>query len=190
MHTTPSQRLGQLLAIATAAALFAGCADQAPVGPNRKAAVPAQLATLPATETDGAIATLQRVTARYHDLNVATSPEEGFVLLHRCESRPGEGPVGLVYVHPGRLMDGVIDPEKPDALIYEPARNGDRPRLVGVEFAIPYALAPDQQPPKFLGATFQSEEEFGVFALHVWVWRHNPEGLFAETNPTVFCGDE
>jgi hypothetical protein len=29
-----------------------------------------------------------------------------------------------------------------------------------------------------------------VYALHVWVWRHNPEGLFAETNPRVSCGVE
>jgi hypothetical protein len=188
MNTTLTQLLKQSLAIAAAAALLA-CADEAPpasriYGPNK-----VQLATLPGTETDGAIATLQRVTARYHDLNVATSPEEGFVLLHPCEARPGEGPVGVVYFNPTRLLDGVIDPEKPDALIYEPARNGERPRLVGVEFAIPYALAPNQQPPTFLGATFQSEEEFGVFALHVWVWRNNPEGLFAETNPNVSCGE-
>ena len=47
-----------------------------------------------------------------------------------------------------------------------------------------------QTPPQFLGATFQSEDEFGVFALHAWVWRSNPEGLFAETNPRVSCGEE
>jgi len=27
-----------------------------------------------------------------------------------------------------------------------------------------------------------------VFALHTWVWRSNPEALFAETNPRVSCG--
>jgi len=26
-----------------------------------------------------------------------------------------------------------------------------------------------------------------VFGLHVWVWRHNPEGMFATTNPNVSC---
>jgi hypothetical protein len=61
---------------------------------------------------------------------------------------------------------------------------------VGVEFAIPYALWTRDLPPKFLGVPFQPEDEFGVFALHVWVWRNNPEGMFAESNPNVSCGVE
>jgi hypothetical protein len=81
----------------------------------------------------------------------------------------------------------VIDPDSPDALIYEPTRNGEF-RLVGVEFAVPKALWNDAELPTFLGVTFQSEDEFGVYALHAWVWRNNPKGLFAETNPRVSCG--
>jgi hypothetical protein len=131
------------------------------------------------------ITTLQRVTARYHNLSAAIDDE--FVLLHPCEARGDEGPVGTVYVNMARLMDGVIDPESPDALIYEPTRNGDL-RLVGVEFAVPQALWTGTELPQFLGASFQREDEFGVFALHAWVWRSNPEGLFAETNPRVSCG--
>ena len=30
----------------------------------------------------------------------------------------------------------------------------------------------------------------GVFGLHVWLWRNNPAGLFAESNPNVSCGAE
>lgn len=112
---------------------------------------------------------------------------DDFVLLHPCESRPGEGPVGIVYVNFARLLDGVIDPALPDALIYEPGDNG-QVKLVGVEFAIPYGMAP--QPPTFMGAQFQPEDEFGVYALHAWVWRENPEGMFAESNPRVSCGEE
>jgi hypothetical protein len=133
-----------------------------------------------------ALATLRRATARYHDLNAATA--DGFVFLHGCESRPDEGPVGMVYVHPGRL-DGVIDPELPEALIYEPRKNGQA-RLVGVELAIPYAAWTGARPPEFLGNIFEREDEFGVWGLHVWLWRHNPEGLFAESNPHVSCAAE
>jgi hypothetical protein len=183
MNTIALPSFGRSLIIVAAAALFAACSSDTAVAPNRTPASRAQLATLPGTDTDGAIATLQRVTARYHDINVAKNDQ--FVLLHPCEARGDEGPVGTVYVNVARLMDGVIDPESPDALIYEPRRNGDL-QLVGVEFAIPQAMA--GQPPKFLGATFQREDEFGVFALHAWVWRNNPEGLFAETNPRVSCG--
>jgi hypothetical protein len=90
-----------------------------------------------------------------------------------------------------RLLDGKIDARSPDALIYEPgSKRNKRPKLVGVEFALPYALWTKERPPRFLGHTFQREDEFGVFALHVWVWRHNPEGMFAESNPRVTCGEE
>lgn len=174
-----------LLAIVMAAALLAACAGDEPVALDRQLDQPGQLATVPGMDTEGAIATLQRVTARYHDLSVAQA--DTFQLLHPCENRPGEGPVGIVYVNFERLLDGVVDPSSPDALIYEPGTNGRAPALVGVEFAV---LNTGQAPPQFLGATFQPEDEFGVYALHAWVWRNNPEGLFAETNPRVSCGEE
>jgi hypothetical protein len=102
----------------------------------------------------------------------------------------GEGPAGMVYYHPGRLMDGIIDPRWPEALIYKPAKPGRncRPTLVGVELAMPYSLWEREKPPCFLGVRFQPEDEFGVFGIHVWVWRRNPKGLLAESNPRVSCG--
>ena len=183
MNTTPLTPLGRSLTIVAAVAVFAACAGDAPVAPDRTPTSRAQVASLPGTGTDAAIATLQRVTARYHNLQAAL--DDDFVLLHPCEARGDEGPVGTVYVNIARLMDGVIDPESPDALIYEPAKNGAL-HLVAVEFAVPNT---GQNPPTFLGATFQREDEFGVYALHAWVWRNNPEGLFAETNPRVSCGE-
>jgi len=185
MNTIALRPLGRSLTIVAAATLFAACADSAPLAPKQFGPTKVQAASLPRTDTDGVIATLQRVTARYHNAQAAFDDE--FVLLHPCEARGDEGPVGTVYVNFARLMDGVIDPERPDALIYEPTRNGDL-RLVGVEFAIPQALWTDADLPKFLGTTFQREDEFGVYALHAWVWRNNPKGLFAETNPRVSCG--
>jgi len=174
------QSLKQFFIVVGIAALFAACADQTPLSPNRQAGNAAQLSAGPGTETGSIFATLRRVTARYHDLDVAKN--EGFVLLHECESRPGEGPVGVVYVNFARLLDGDINPELPDALIYEPGPNGLK--LAGVEFAV---LNTGQPAPQFLGATFQREDEFGVYALHAWVWRNNPDGMFAQTNPKVSC---
>ena len=181
MNSAISLALRQSLAVVVASALLTACAGDAPLAPP---AGQAQLATQSGPEADGVITTLRRVTARYHNLSAALDDE--FVLLHPCEARGDEGPVGTVYVHMARLLDGVINPELPDALIYEPSRNGP-PKLVGVEFAVPNT---GQNPPTFLGTTFQREDEFGVFALHAWVWRANPEGLFAETNPRVSCGAE
>jgi hypothetical protein len=177
----------RLLVTVAAVALLAACADDAPVGPEQQPVTAAYLTAQQTAEAQQAFATIRRVTAPYHDLNVAIA--DGFVLLHPCEDRPDEGPVGTVYVHIGRLMDGVIDPESPDALIYEPSANG-RPKLVGAEFALPYPLWPEPEPPEFLGASFQPEDEFGVWGLHLWVWLDNPEGMFAESNPRVSCAAE
>ena len=189
MHMLVSHSLGRSLVVIGAAALFAACGDRTPVAPNRMAPNSAQLDLSPARDHDRdiqhAVATLQRVTARFHNLEVAK--HEGFVLLHECEVLPGEGPVGIVYVNMARLTDGVINPELPDALIYEPETHGP-PKLVGAELAIPFSLWTQPEPPKFLGATFQREDDVGAFGLHVWVWRENPNGLFAETNPRVSCG--
>jgi hypothetical protein len=96
--------------------------------------------------------------------------------------------VGTVYVKFAHALDGTIDPSKPDDLLYEPAQNG-RLNLTGVELAIPYALWTETEPPQFLGATFQREDELGVIGLHVWIWRHNPDGMLAPANPRVFCED-
>lgn len=200
MNKTVSHSLGRSLTIAAVAAMFAACADQTPAAP--KLAVP-NTAQLDKSYGDGNdndhdgghdhdrdlqrdIETLKRVTDRYHNVEVAK--RDSFVLLHSCETRLNDEPVGTVYVNMKRLTDGVINVEKPDALIYEPGPKGLK--LVGVEFAIPFSLWTQPTPPKFHGATFQREDEFGVFALHAWVWRSNPDGLFAEINPRVTCGTE
>lgn len=174
-----------------AAGLLGACADPAPLAPPDSVAralpeVALQAVNGQGADAVGALTAMAEATGRYHDLELAK--REGFVFLHGCEVRGDEGPVGIVYIHVGRLMDGVIDPAAPDGLIYEPRKN-DKPKLIGVEFAMPYALWSNQQPPSFLGRTFQAEDEFGVWGLHVWLWTVNPEGLFAESNPRVACGE-
>ena len=183
MNTSTSRRRVRFATIVATATLMAACGAEAPVAPER----PMLLAANASTDMEArTLATLRAATARYH--NLKTARDDGFVFLHGCESRPDEGPVGAVYVHPGRL-DGVIDPALPEALIYEPRENGGA-SLVGVELAVPYVAWTNASPPEFLGASFQPEDEFGVWGLHVWLWRQNPEGLFAESNPRVSCAAE
>lgn len=164
---TEWQSLMPWLLIISTAILLVACAE-APTAFDTDGAGVAQHVAQAKVVADAALATLRRATARYHDLDTAIA--DGFVLLHPCEERPGEGPVGIVYVHLDRLLDGVIDAESPDALVYEPSHHG-RPKLVGVELAVPFELWTAPEPPRFLGAVFQPEDEFGVWALHAWVWR-------------------
>ena len=189
MHATAHSRTFWPLAAALGAALFlSACADGASI-PTDPALAPGATAEARGQnrELNRALAELRRATARYHRLDAALA--DSFVFLHECEERPGEEPVGVVYVHFGRLLDGIIDPAAPDGLIYEPGPAG-RMELVGVELAVPFALWAGQDPPDFFGARFQPEQEFGVFGLHVWLWRHNPDGMFAAGNPRVSCEPE
>jgi hypothetical protein len=180
-------RIPSPLALVAAAVLLAACADSTPSEPAAGSlpavAVQAMQGQSPAAVR--ALTAMAQATTRYHDLDAAIA--DGFVFLHGCEVRGDEGPVGIVYIHMGRLTDGVLDPANPDGLIYEPRTNG-KPKLIGVELATPYTLWTGAQPPTFLGQSFQSEDEFGVWGLHVWLWTANPEGLFAESHPRVACG--
>jgi hypothetical protein len=38
-----------------------------------------------------------------------------------------------------------------------------------------------------LGEKFSQNDTFQLWGLHVWVWKHNPSGLFASWNPNVNC---
>lgn len=172
----------RIFALIVAAALLASCTDHSPLDP---AAFPQY--SKQSADGNRALATLRSVTARYHDVNIAIA--DGFILLHGCEVRPGEGAVGVLYVHLDRYLDGVIDPAAPDGLLYAPGPNGAL-QLTGVELALPISMWSAPQPPEFLGATFQTEDEFAAYGLHIWVWRHNASGMFAQSHPGVACGDE
>lgn len=180
----PGSRVGMFVA----ALLLSACGEETPLAPvaapqTQLAATAPQLATLPSqAEAATTLATLRRATARYHNLDAALA--DGFVFLHPCEVRPGEGPVGVVYVHPGRIADGVIDPSEPEGIVYAPTQDGGL-RLAAAELVVPRDVA--EEPPTFMGATFQEEDEFGVWGLHVWLWISNPNGLFAEANPRISC---
>ncbi|HEU4697590.1 MAG TPA: hypothetical protein VFS40_00260, partial [Gemmatimonadales bacterium] len=61
-------------------------------------------------------------------------------------------------------------------------------RLVGVEYVVPRDLWTSPEKPRLFGRELQPNG-FGLFALHVWLWRDNPseEGIYADWNPTVSC---
>jgi len=99
------------------------------------------------------------------------------------------GDAGAMGVHFGNtsLIDGTADPMHPEVLIYEPGADGDM-SLVGVEFIVPLAIVPKTGPaPELFGQKFTVNDVFGVWALHVWTHRINPNGTFAMWNPRVHC---
>lgn len=131
----------------------------------------------------------RRATARYHRVERAVADGWGNPVISPCVSDPELGGMGHHYVNLG-LMDAVLDPSAPEILLYEPTKNG-RFRLVGVEHAVPFAVEPRAADggtaPTLYGQTFHENENAGGWTLHVWVWRHNPSGMFTDFNPKVTC---
>jgi hypothetical protein len=125
-------------------------------------------------------------TARFHSLVQAR--QAGYVRESPCV--PGEG---IHYGKPSLLADNVLDPRRPELLLYETKANG-KLRLVGIEYFKVDAdqnLATDSDRPSLFGRSFDGPMP-GHFPgqpihydLHVWVWEPNPNGMFALPNPSV-----
>ncbi len=135
------------------------------------------------------LARIRSATAKYHDIEVALS--DGYDFGSPCVSSESGG-MGYHLVNMDLLMNPSVDPEQPEALVYEPMKNG-RMRLVAVEFIVPYPVWDQENGVPMLGnQAFDDMPYFPPplgpnYQLHVWVWRHNPLGMYAPYNPNVSC---
>lgn len=128
--------------------------------------------------------------------------------------RPNElGAMGIHYFRPDLLgitappnprVNGTgthTDFNKPAILIYEPQADGSL-ELVAVEnlvFAKAWHDAGNERPPSFHGVEYDSMKDDPATAIdeahmfephydrHVWLYRENPNGMFAQFNPNVSC---
>jgi len=167
--------------------LMAGCSGE-PITTENTAHFVAQAS---ASQSFGAavnkdLATLRQVTAPFHDFETA-SHDGWSAPITACMTDPGgAGGMGFHYGNVA-LIDGAVSVEKPELLLYEPEANG-RLRLVAVEYIVPYtAWSRSATPPMLFGQDFKHNDTFGIWALHAWVWKDNPSGIFADWNPRVTC---
>ncbi len=130
------------------------------------------------------IARLRAVTAPFHQFRKAVAAGWG-TQVTGCFSDAELGGMGYHYGNVA-LIDGVVDALKPELLLYEPRSNGEL-RLVAVEYVVPFDAWSDASPPELYGQSFHRNEAFGLWVLHVWHFRHNPRGIFADWNPRVSC---
>lgn len=134
---------------------------------------------------------VRNTTKQYVDVNMATAA--GYQAFLGCVNGPDRGAMGIHYVNGAVVGDGAIDATKPEALIYEPM--GGKMRLVGVEFIVDAKTWNERHsaPPVLEGQVFQlvnSPNRYGLpafYELHVWAWRDNPNGAFADWNTQVSC---
>jgi hypothetical protein len=169
------------------AALLGACTDPATTGAFSAANVEASDIKASATENKD-IANLHAATARFHRYDaVAKQAGYTFLFMNMCmvdESPAREGGMGYHYVNT-ELLDGKVEVNKPEALLYEPEANG-RLRLVAVEYVIPKDAWHADTLPRLFGQQLKLNA-FDLYALHVWAWENNPSGIYASWNPRVNC---
>jgi hypothetical protein len=135
---------------------------------------------------------VRRATGRFRDVSAAIAA--GYVQFQGCVSGPEEGAMGVHYAK-FALFDAEIDVEQPEVLVYEP-RNG-RFDLVAAEYITPAAawegangLFDKAQLMGHLLHFAPGPNRYGpdaFYELHVWAWKTNPRGTFADWNRNVSC---
>ncbi|MGQ0816041.1 MAG: hypothetical protein ACT4O1_16540 [Gemmatimonadota bacterium] len=126
---------------------------------------------------------LRELTRPYQNLEQARSA--GYdTKITDCMS-DAQGGMGY-HFGKGSYIDGTVEEMKPEIVMYEPAPNGEL-KLVGIEYVVPFDKWTSPNPPQLFGHSFARNEMFKVWALHMWIWRDNPAGLFTGWNPTVSC---
>lgn len=161
-----------MIAVLTASALVAG-----------PASAHGELAPDPDVAANPLAAKVREANARFADVAVATA--EGYAPIP-CVSGIEGGAMGIHYVNGALIEDGVVDLSKPEAVMYEPKADGSL-ELVAVEYIT------TKGPAELDGHLFSftnSPNRYGLppfYELHVWAWRANPTGTFADMNPNVSC---
>lgn len=132
------------------------------------------------------LAELRLLTAPFH--NFAKAVEAGWAAqITPCWHHVTQGAMGYHYGNPDLIFDGGhVDLLEPEALMYEPGPAGQL-RLVGLEYIVFIDDWTEASPPVLLGQPFEQHSFLPIYKLHIWLWRNNPNGLFADWNPKVSC---
>jgi hypothetical protein len=139
----------------------------------------------PEDDIDAMISEIVAATQAYENVEAATAAGWN-VVMSPCVEHPQEGGMGYHY---GRMefLDGRTNHLQPQVLLYEPLEGGGL-EFVGVEYIIPFDILPaDSDPPMTLGQHYHQNHQLGIWALHVWTEKENPNGLFYDWNPNVSC---
>jgi hypothetical protein len=144
------------------------------------------------------LAAVRQATARFHRVQAATEAgyELGYLngagvrIITGCIAHPTAGAMGYHYFNKELVDDLVVDPLKPEGLVYAPAPDGQL-KLVAVEYVVP---GPNSNPPGVSEPPMVFGMEMhilltppGFYIHHAWIWSHNRAGMFADWNPEVTC---
>jgi hypothetical protein len=165
------------------------------IGPSLALAQHHQPASSQTQGTSEFVEIVRESTRRFQDPSVAIAEE--YLPQFGCVSGSHEGAMGIHFVNGAMVADPALDVTRPELLIYEPLPNG-RLRLIAVDYLVTTEgwkanNPPNAGPPELMGQLFHLFEfpnRFGLpefYTLHVWAWKENPQGTFANWNPNVSC---
>lgn len=131
------------------------------------------------------VETLRKATNAFHDL--AAADAAGYPsALGGCAADSTLGGMGHHLID-RPAFDGKLDITHPEMLVYAPLGNG-KVELVAVEYVVPYSVVPrTATAPRLFGQDLNHYDKFNYWELHVWAWRKNSAGLFADWNPEIKC---
>ena len=131
------------------------------------------------------VQTLRAATEKYQSL--AAAQEAGYpTVVPKCIADSTMGGMGHHYTD-RTLLDDKLEIERPEMLIYAPAADGTA-ELVAVEYVVPFRAVPaTEKPPRLFGQELKPYAQLNYWAIHVWAWKRNAAGLFADWNPAVRC---
>jgi hypothetical protein len=140
-------------------------------------------ATAPAAAENNPLADhVRAANDRFRDVSVAVA--EGYAPIP-CASGVDGGAMGVHYVK-ASLIGESVDIKQPQAVMYEPKADG-KMELIAVEYITTKGPAElEGQLFNFTGAP----NRYGLppfYELHVWAWKANGHGAFADMNPAVSC---
>ena len=204
-------RLWMLAGALTAACTVAACSNASSPTTPAGAVSPTEASVQAGNGGASQLAAVRRATAAFHNIDKAIAAGYVSPVGGECDASPA----GTMGVHaPNRaLLQAPLDPEKPAVLLYIPTGGGNY-RLVAVEYfqavllrnTTTGAVAPWFEPtlptsgyvivnpaPSLFEQTFQGPMAGHVpgqpwhYDLHVWLWDTNPNGMFAQWNPSISC---
>jgi hypothetical protein len=134
---------------------------------------------------------VRNATEQFKDVEKAKKAK--YALLHGCTSGQQDGAMGAHYANGDLVGDGELDVAHPEVLLYEPTDDGLK--LAAVEYVVIADAwnAKHKAPPVLMGQLFNlvgAPNRYGIpafYELHVWAWKSNSNGMFADWNPRVSC---
>ena len=150
----------------------------------------------PTREENELVDAVRDATARFKNVTSIDGPGEGYALGLGCVSGGDFGAMGMHYINGPLIEDGEIKVSEPEIILFEPTADGGI-RITGVDYLVKIAdwekNHKEDGPPILFGQLFHlfdSPNRFGLdpfYTLHVWAWKDNPNGTFANWNPNVSC---